>query len=95
MGRIVATACLMALAALGCSKDCLELCEERKECADAKDTSRDCGTYCHDRERLVTDSGCQSPYEDALDCESGADVCAEQTCSIENAALDACLQPSG
>jgi len=65
-------AALLGLFGIGCTRDCEDSCEDRKECVGA-DKSIDCAHWCEDNQNLNEKAGCEDLYDKYLSCTNDLD----------------------
>ncbi|HSI03769.1 MAG TPA: hypothetical protein VLC93_04810, partial [Myxococcota bacterium] len=70
-------------------KDCKDLCLEGNSCEETTDDNIECEEFCAGLDAM-TESNCGKEYDELLECERGADLCAENVCEDELNALGIC-----
>ena len=83
----------MALFAVGCGDDCVDVCEDSNECAGNDMKVDDCEKSCEDARELAEKAGCEDQFDDLWSCAADQDdVCKADAdaCSKEVEALNKC-----
>ena len=75
---------------LGLVPQCLDLCEEAESCPGADPI--DCESECPEGVEMAYEYGCETEYEDILDCADAVpDICADDNCPDEGEAFVDCF----
>ena len=87
---------MLAGLATACGNDCVDGCEDKKDCADAtaEQKAEDCDKACDDLEELSDSADCSDQFDDLMSCGSDIDdVCKppENACNTEGEAFFTCI----